>query len=292
MSLETQIRQKVAVVCCCEDAITARVTRILNDWRILRIGSDKALKTLLTTETLDLILTGEETSSQEAVELLRSVLDVQPETKVILRPLEGSPEDVIAAMRAGAFSYFSKTYFEAAFDEMLRHAASDAPWRDGIRVDSATPAWLRLIARCELMTADRVIQFMSEISHLEAKDRESMGFALKEILMNAMEYGGKFNWDRLVEVSYVCGKRMALYRVRDPGEGFSLSELSHAAISNPPEEPVRHLDVRDALGIRPGGFGVMLSKKLVDDLIYNEQGNDVLLIKYFDEHPTPSSKPE
>ena len=32
-----------------------------------------------------------------------------------------------------------------------------------------------------------------------------MGFALKEILMNAMEYGGKFNRERLVEASYVRG---------------------------------------------------------------------------------------
>ena len=75
---------------------------------------------------------------------------------------------------------------------------------------------------------------------------------------------------------------MILYRIRDPGDGFSLEELTHAAISNPPEDPVRHLEVRDSMGIRPGGFGVLLSKKLVDDLIYSEQGNDVLLIKYLD----------
>jgi hypothetical protein len=36
------------------------------------------------------------------------------------------------------------------------------------------------------------------------------------------------------------------------------------------------------MGIRPGGFGLLLSKKLVDDLIYSEQGNDVLLIKYLE----------
>jgi anti-sigma regulatory factor (Ser/Thr protein kinase) len=191
-------------------------------------------------------------------------------------------------MRLGAFSYFSKPYFEAAFDEILRHADSDAEWQDSIRVNSATPEWLRIIARCELTTADRVIQFMNEVSDLSGKDRESMGFALKEILMNAMEYGGKFNRERLVEVSYVRGKRMILYRIRDPGDGFSLEELTHAAISNPPEEPVRHLEIRDAMGIRPGGFGVMLTLKLVDDLIYSEQGNDVLLIKYLDGDATAS----
>jgi len=34
--------------------------------------------------------------------------------------------------------------------------------------------------------------------------------------------------------------------------------------------------------LRPGGFGMLLAKKLVDDLIYNEKGNEVVLVKYLD----------
>jgi anti-sigma regulatory factor (Ser/Thr protein kinase) len=239
------------------------------------------LSDLLAESAVDLVLTGREISGKQAVDSLREI-SAASGARVILQPRESHREDVIAAMRLGVFSYFSKPYFEAAFDEVLRHADSDVEWHDSIRVDSATQEWLRIIARCEAATADRVVQFMNEVSDLPDKERESMGFALKEILMNAMEYGGKFNRERLVEVSYVRGKRMILYRIRDPGDGFSLEELTHAAISNPPDEPVRHLEVRDAMGIRPGGFGVMLARKLVDDLIYSEQGNDVLLIKYLD----------
>jgi hypothetical protein len=40
--------------------------------------------------------------------------------------------------------------------------------------------------------------------------------------------------------------------------------------------------VREEQGLRPGGFGVMLAKKLVDEVVYNEQGNDVLPVKYVD----------
>jgi anti-sigma regulatory factor (Ser/Thr protein kinase) len=32
--------------------------------------------------------------------------------------------------------------------------------------------------------------------------------------------------------------------------------------------------------MRPGGFGILLSKQLVDELIYNEAGNEVLLVKH------------
>jgi len=69
---------------------------------------------------------------------------------------------------------------------------------------------------------------------------------------------------------------------QDPGEGFSLEELQHAAIANPPDDPIRHLTHREAQGLRPGGFGLLLTRNLVDELIYAEKGNEVLLIKYLD----------
>jgi anti-sigma regulatory factor (Ser/Thr protein kinase)/ActR/RegA family two-component response regulator len=281
--------RRVVVVCGRDEHIAHRVEEVLSEFQIERVGDNETLLNSLEARPADLVLTRRENSGQESVDVLRRIqkLSLPGSTKVIILASDSTWANVVAAMRARAFCYFSKPYFEAAFDEILRHAVSTAEWEDSIQVSSATPAWLRVIARCELATADRLIQFMNEISDLEAKDRESMGFAFKEILMNAMEYGGKFNRERLVEASYVRGKRMILYRIRDPGDGFSLEELTHAAISNPPEDPVRHLEVRDSMGIRPGGFGVLLSKKLVDDLIYSEQGNDVLLIKYLDPPITP-----
>jgi hypothetical protein len=32
--------------------------------------------------------------------------------------------------------------------------------------------------------------------------------------------------------------------------------------------------------MRPGGFGVLLAQQLVDEMIFNEFGNEVLLIKH------------
>jgi anti-sigma regulatory factor (Ser/Thr protein kinase) len=277
-------RQMLVLVCGRDQQLDDRLATVLPDWKVLHAADNPAAMDVVQSQPVCVLLTGRETSGEEDVELLRAVRRAKPNSnpRVIIRSDDSTRSDLIAAMREGAFSYFSRPHFDAAFDEILRHAASSYDWMDAIRVDSATPAWMRLLARCEIPTADRVIQFLNEASDLEGKERESMGFALKEIIMNAIEYGGKFDRDRWVEVSYVRGQRMLLYRVRDPGEGFSLNDLSHSAISNPPEEPVRHLEVRESLGLRPGGYGVLLSRKLVDDLIYNEKGNDVLLIKYFD----------
>ena len=114
-----------------------------------------------------------------------------------------------------------------------------------------------------------------------------MGTAFREMLTNAIEHGGRLDPSQQVEISYVRARHMVTCLISDPGEGFTLDEIPHAAIANPDDDPVRHLEYRDALGMRPGGFGVLLAQKLVDQLVYNEQGNGVLLIKYLDLDPRP-----
>ena len=66
--------------------------------------------------------------------------------------------------------------------------------------------------------------------------------------------------------------------IRDQGPGFNPGQIPHAASD---EDPIGHLDVRNELGIREGGFGIMLAKGLVDEFHYNEKGNEVTLIKRF-----------
>jgi anti-sigma regulatory factor (Ser/Thr protein kinase) len=46
------------------------------------------------------------------------------------------------------------------------------------------------------------------------------------------------------------------------------------------DDPLQHIESREAQGKRAGGYGVLLAKSLVDELIYNEKGNEVMLIKY------------
>jgi anti-sigma regulatory factor (Ser/Thr protein kinase) len=191
-------------------------------------------------------------------------------------------------MRERAFSYFSKPYSSDALAIMIRHAIEDPCWDDGIEVVSATPEWIRIRARCDLKTADRVLQFFDEIAELPEPERGEVGMAFREMLTNAIEHGGRLDPNQEVEISYVRARHMVTCRISDPGEGFTLDEIPHAAVANPDDDPVRHVDYRAAQGMRPGGFGVLLAQKLVDQLVYNEQGNEVLLIKYLDRDSRPS----
>jgi anti-sigma regulatory factor (Ser/Thr protein kinase) len=40
--------------------------------------------------------------------------------------------------------------------------------------------------------------------------------------------------------------------------------------------------LREKEGMRPGGYGLLVAAGTVDELLYSEIGNEVLLIKYLD----------
>jgi len=104
----------------------------------------------------------------------------------------------------------------------------------------------------------------------------------REILLNAMEHGAAFNPEQVVEVTAVRTRRAMVFYVRDPGAGFRRESLTHSAIANPTDDPAAHMAQREAEGMRPGGYGLLLAAGTVDELIYSDIGNEVLLIKYVD----------
>ena len=238
----------------------------------------------------DLIITGERTSGQEDIDLLRRLRLVRPHTRLIILTDEFTPGDVLNSIRERAFSYFTRPFSTEKFSEMIRIAMNEPFWDDGIEILAATPNWVCLAVRCDIVAANRLLQFFREASDLPDAETEEVAAAFREMLINAMEHGGKFDPSQHVEVGYVRTSRMVLCKIKDPGTGFSLEELKHSAISNPLDQPFLHMEEREHRGMRPGGFGILMSKKLVDDLIYNEKGNEVLLIKYLDRPPAASQQ--
>ena len=97
--------------------------------------------------------------------------------------------------------------------------------------------------------------------------RNTIGLAFRELLLNAVEWGGHLDPNRKVRIAHVRSSRMLLYRVADPGPGFSFKGLTHAAVGQPADDPVAHMAVRDQLGIRPGGFGIAMTRSMADEHI-------------------------
>ena len=270
--------------------IESQLRRILEPglWALQHVSHNTAALVMALGKNFDLIITSEKTSGKEDVELLRKLRRIRPHSRLIILAEESTPADIIASMQEHAFSYFSKPFSADAFAVMIRRAIEEPCWDDGIDVLSATPEWIRLLARCDVKTADRVLQFFDEIAELPDPERGAVGMAFREMLMNAIEHGGGMDPSQYVEISYLRARHMVTCQISDPGEGFTLDEIPHAAIANPSDDPLRHVEYREAVGLRPGGFGVLLAQRLVDELLYSERGNEVTLVKYIDLEPRPS----
>jgi CheY-like chemotaxis protein len=202
--------------------------------------------------------------------------------RVILMTADHNPETLLHAVREQASQYISKPF---SGEELLGciHKVLACPAQPAIEVLSAKPDWVQLLVPCQREVVDRIQSFLMGLdADLPLQTRESLGQAFHELLLNAIEWGGKFDPNLKVHVACLRTKRMILYRIADPGAGFRFDSLKHAAINNPQDSSIEHLKVREEKGMRPGGFGIMMTRFLVDDLLYNEKQNEVIFIKYLD----------
>ena len=203
---------------------------------------------------------------------------------VVMMTADDTPETLLAAVRRQAYRYLRKPFAPSAIVEVIDDAIATAPSAAmSIEVVSARPEWVELVAPCVLEMRDRIQSFVMQLeTNLPEPVRESVAMAFRELLTNAIEWGGKLDPQRKVRISCVRAKRLLLYRIADPGEGFDIDKLRHAAISNPEDSPLQHAILREEQDLRPGGFGLMMTRALVDELIYNEARNEVMFIKYLD----------
>ncbi|MFQ3592157.1 MAG: ATP-binding protein [Gemmataceae bacterium] len=101
--------------------------------------------------------------------------------------------------------------------------------------------------------------------------------AVRELCANAMEWGNHYQPDAPVDVVARLDEEKVSVLIRDSGSGFDRQRLPHAAR---PGDPVSHLSIRAAANLREGGFGILMASGLVDQLAYNECGNEALAVKY------------
>jgi anti-sigma regulatory factor (Ser/Thr protein kinase) len=164
---------------------------------------------------------------------------------------------------------------------------------DILIVDAATPPievlraesrWIELLVPCARQAVERAERFINQVdSDLDVDAREFFALAVRELLMNAVEWGGKLDATQRVRVIRMRARGVLVYRITDPGEGFRLDDLPHAAVAHAGESAIAHMEVRDRAGMRAGGFGLMLARAIADELMFNERGNEVTFVKYLAE---------
>jgi CheY-like chemotaxis protein/anti-sigma regulatory factor (Ser/Thr protein kinase) len=229
----------------------------------------------------DVLLTDILMPGMDGLALLGQLRNRHPHVPVVMMTVKNTPDHVLGSLRRDAAAYISKPFTRDTLLTTLQNALSASVTDDDIKILSDKPHWISLQIRCRIATADRLTQFVRELpSDLDADQREQIASAFRELLMNAVEHGGHLDPEKTVDLSYIRTARTIVYYIRDPGEGFSMDTLSHAAVANTDEEPFRHVELRRQMGLRPGGFGLLMTKSFADELIYSAKGNEVILIKY------------
>jgi CheY-like chemotaxis protein/anti-sigma regulatory factor (Ser/Thr protein kinase) len=249
---------------------------------VLDVNSGEQALEILAQQSVDLLLTDVVMPGMDGLELLERARNLHPDIRAIVMTGYKTEEAVIRAFRNKACDFLSKPFHVDDLVEAVQSAMSRDP-NCQIEVISEKPDWIELRVPCDLSAVEPIQKFLSELQgNLPKETREAIGSVFRELLNNAIEHGGKLDITKKVEVKYIRLKRAIMYSIKDPGEGFDLNQIKHAAVANPDNEPFRHMQVRMEQGLRPGGFGIMLASQTIDELIYNQKHNELIFVKYID----------
>ncbi len=96
-------------------------------------------------------------------------------------------------------------------------------------------------------------------------DQSNLFVALDEAFVNAVKHGNHFDTQKLVRIRAEVSKQEARFTIEDEGEGFN--------VANVPDP----LDPENLF--KSSGRGVLFIYNIMDEVIYNERGNRLTMVK-------------
>ncbi len=236
----------------------------------------------IATTPFDLLLTDIWMPGLNGLELLSEIKTLPSPPPVIVMTSDDTSDTLLKAIREQAYHYISKPIDPQELTRLVQDGLSAGHQETFIEVTSATPNWVELLVPCDQKSAGRMRNFVMQLEAGLPEDlRETIAMSFYELLANAIEWGGQLDPSKKVRIAFLRFERMLMFRIADPGSGFDMDELEHAALNNP-DDPIAHMSIRENRGLRPGGFGLLMVKTSADELIYNEARNEVAFVKYLD----------
>ena len=196
---------------------------------------------------------------------------------VIMTTALTDQEDKVHGLQVGANAYLTKPFTADALNQSIQNAFE---WLETLK-RHGTSGEIRFQLQSDTNFLEELNALLGSLflfSGLTQHQVKQLTTAVRELGTNAIEWGHKKEPDRIVTVDYRIDPEKIVINIKDTGPGFNPSNLPHAAN---PDDPIGHMMVREELGIREGGFGIMMSRGLVDEMQYNDKGNEVRLVKYF-----------
>lgn len=241
----------------------------------------------------DVILTDMQMPRMTGYELIQQVSAKETDISIIVLTAFKNDSQVIGCLERGVYDYVLKPVSVRELLNVVRRVAERRCRLHGKKVDievtSGLHGWVELTAPSNFEFVERFRTFSTLLGEipLEKKIKDDLRIAIDELGQNAVEWGNQNVEERRIRLSYCIFNDRIVFKVEDEGEGFNPETLS-----DPSLDPLAHIMNRISSGKRIGGYGVFITKQLMDDIMYSEKGNVVILTKYFGEYARPSQPAE
>jgi CheY-like chemotaxis protein len=244
----------------------------------------------------DVVLTDLIMPEISGLELVKRISESWPAVPVILMTAHGSEELAVEALRSGAASYVPKRNLARDLGETVQDvlAVAHAKRNEQQTFDCLLQSESRFALDCELVHVEALIghlqDWLKQMKICGEAQLIRVGAALHEALVNAIEHGnleldsklredprGAYYrlakarsqqppyCDRRVHVVASFTRSQATFTVQDEGPGFDPSILP---------------DPRDPANLeKVSGRGLLLIRTFMDDVRFNERGNQITMVK-------------
>jgi DNA-binding response OmpR family regulator len=225
-------------------------------------------------------------------ELVGRILERWPNTAIVMLTAMRNDGTVVKCLERGALDYMTKPI---EVSRLLRTAERALGRRrqlpqdlSGLEVRSDVRGWVELTAPSHFEYVERFQRFTQQLyqSALDREDVEDIRVAIDELGQNAVEWGNRQDTNKRIHLSYCLFHDRVVFKVQDEGEGFDVK-----AMKDPSRNPMAHIMERVSSGKRMGGYGIFMTKSIMDDIVYSERGNTVVMTKLFHSAKRPGPGP-
>jgi CheY-like chemotaxis protein len=267
-----------------------------SDWSIIYATDGKQALQQLELHLPDLVLTDMQMPEMNGLELVEAMRDEFPLTPVILMTAQGSEAIAVQALKIGAASYVPKRalghdLFDTA-ERVLAAAREDQSQSRLMNRLVASRASFVLENSLSLVSplVNYLQQGLTRMRLCESSDRLRIGIAIEEALVNAFYHGNLEVSSELRETDHEAYHLLARQRSEElpyrDRRIFVKVKFSRAAAvisirdDGPGFDPAGLPDPTDPANLeKPSGRGVMLMRTFMDEVHFNDAGNEVTLIK-------------
>ncbi len=291
---------EITVLVVDDAAIDRRMTGAIIErnlgWRVAYAEDGAAALAAMERETPRLVVTDLCMPGMDGLELVAAVRRQYPSVPVVLMTAFGNEEIAMQALREGAASYVPKKSLDRYLAPTLEQVVAAA------KREHRQQQLMERLAQMEssfILDNDpgvipalvlHVQEYLVQLQFCDQTERIRIGVALEEALANAILHGNleasselrqedeEFYYqladdrrrlppykDRHVHCTFKLTRSEAVFSFRDEGPGFDPSTLPD------PTDP-------ENLG-RIGGRGLLLIRTFMDEVTFNEKGNQITLVK-------------